>query len=212
LQQRGAQSAGFAEILDQIEAFLAGPVTDDQGNEARAVPGEGADLELWILGSSGGESARLAGERGLPFAANYHVAPAKVLEAVEAYRAAFKPSKVLDEPHVMVSADVVVADDEKTARELAAPFGVWVRSIRTGVGAVPFPSPAEAAAEPWTEADQKLVADRLATQFVGTPAQVAERLETLRRVTGADELLVTTMTREHADRVRSFELLAGVWH
>jgi alkanesulfonate monooxygenase SsuD/methylene tetrahydromethanopterin reductase-like flavin-dependent oxidoreductase (luciferase family) len=211
IQQSGAESADFAEVLDEIEALLAGPVTDGQGNEARAVPGEGADLEIWILGSSGGESARLAGERGLPFAANYHVAPAKVLEAVEAYREAFKPSAVLAAPHVMVSADVVVADDEATARHLASPFGLWVYGIRTGAGAGPFPSPAEAAAHEWSDADRALVADRVETQFVGTPEHVAERLETLRRVTGADELLVTTITHEHADRVRSFELLAGEW-
>jgi alkanesulfonate monooxygenase SsuD/methylene tetrahydromethanopterin reductase-like flavin-dependent oxidoreductase (luciferase family) len=211
LQQSGAESADFPEVLDEIEALLAGPVTDGEGNEARAVPGEGAELELWILGSSGGESARLAGERGLPFAANYHVAPAKVLEAVQAYREAFKPSKVLAEPHVMVSADVVVAADEATARHLASPFGLWVHGIRSGAGAAPFPSPQEAAAHPWSDADRALVADRVDTQFVGTPAQVTERLATLQRVTGADELLVTTITHEHADRVRSFELLAGQW-
>jgi alkanesulfonate monooxygenase SsuD/methylene tetrahydromethanopterin reductase-like flavin-dependent oxidoreductase (luciferase family) len=211
LQQAGAESADFPEVLDEISALLAGPVTDGQGNEARAVPGERAELELWILGSSGGESARLAGERGLPFAANYHVAPASVLEAVAAYRAAFKPSEVLDEPHVMVSADVVVAADDASARRLAEPYGLWVHGIRTGAGAAPFPSPAEAAAFEWSDADRELVADRLETQFVGPPAAVAERLSTLQRVTGADELLVTTITHEHADRVRSFELLAKEW-
>jgi alkanesulfonate monooxygenase SsuD/methylene tetrahydromethanopterin reductase-like flavin-dependent oxidoreductase (luciferase family) len=211
LQQPGAEPADFADILDDIQQLLAGPVTDGDGNEARAVPGEGADLEIWILGSSGGQSARVAGERGLPFAANYHVAPAKVLEAVEGYRAAFRPSKELAEPKVMVSADVVVADDEATAHRLAAPYPLWVRSIRTGAGAIPFPGPAEAAAYAWSDADRKLVADRVATQFVGTPAGVADRLRTLQRVTGADELLVTTMTFDHTDRVRSFELLAKQW-
>ncbi|MFD0522562.1 LLM class flavin-dependent oxidoreductase [Paractinoplanes durhamensis] len=165
-----------------------------------------------MLGSSGGESARVAGARGLPFAANYHVAPARVLEAVEAYRAAFKPSAALEAPRVMVSADVIVAEDEETARRLAIPYALWVRSVRTGAGAIPYPSPAEAEAFEWSDDDRKLVADRLDTQFVGTAETVAERLETLRRVTGADELLVTTMTFEHTDRVRSFELLAKHWY
>ncbi|WP_233624277.1 LLM class flavin-dependent oxidoreductase [Actinoplanes sp. ATCC 53533] len=101
LHQPGAEPPDFPEVLDTIEALLAGPITDADGNEARAVPGEGANLELWILGSSGGQSARVAGERGLPFAANYHVAPAKVLEAVAAYREAFRPSATLAAPHVM---------------------------------------------------------------------------------------------------------------
>ena len=72
-------------------------------------------------------------------------------------------------------------------------------------------APAEAAAAPWTDADQALVQDRLDTQFVGDPATVAAGLRTLQRVTGADELLITTITHEHADRVRSFELLAEEW-
>nr|WP_055501173.1 LLM class flavin-dependent oxidoreductase [Nonomuraea pusilla] len=205
LQQPGAVTPAFAEQVDDVLAFLKGT------HEAHAVPGEGAGLEVWILGSSGGESARVAGERGLPFAANYHVSPATVLEAVDAYREAFQPSDLLAEPYVVVSADAVVAEDAATARELAAPYGVWVRSIRTGAGAPPFPTPEEAAAHAWTQDDLDLVRDRLDTRFVGSPREVADGLETLRRVTGADELLVTTVTHGHADRVRSYELLARAW-
>ena len=211
LQQPNAEPAGLDSVIADIETLLAGPYADGHGNEARAVPGEGADLSLWVLGSSGGESARVAGARGLPFAANYHVAPARVLEAVAAYRAAFRPSRFLTEPRVMVSADVVVAEDDETARRLAAPYGHWVHSIRTGAGAIPYPSVEDALARPLTAEQRELVADRLDTQFTGAPETVAERLETLRRVTGADELLVTTMTYDHADRVRSFELLAKHW-
>jgi alkanesulfonate monooxygenase SsuD/methylene tetrahydromethanopterin reductase-like flavin-dependent oxidoreductase (luciferase family) len=211
LAQPGAEPLGLDEILDQIGGLLAGPYGDGKGNEVTAVPGAGADLQIWLLGSSGGESARTAGARGLPFAANYHVAPAKVLEAAAAYKESFVPSASLAEPHLMVSADVVVAEDDETARRLAAPYAHWVRSIRTGLGAVPFPSEAEAAAAEWTDEDRALVADRVDTQFVGSPSTVAAKLETLRRVTGADELLVTTITHEHADRVRSFELLAKEW-
>jgi alkanesulfonate monooxygenase SsuD/methylene tetrahydromethanopterin reductase-like flavin-dependent oxidoreductase (luciferase family) len=211
LQQPGATPADLDTVLHEIETLRSGPYTDDAGNEARAVPGEGADLQLWVLGSSGGESAQVAGARGLPFAANYHVAPAKVLEAVEAYRAAFRPSATLDRPRVMVSADVLVAEDDATARRLATPYGLWVRSVRTGEGAIPYPSIAQAEAYAWTDEDRDLVADRVDTQFAGAPQTVVERLETLRRVTGADELLITTMTHDHADRVRSFELLAKHW-
>ncbi|MEN3309627.1 MAG: hypothetical protein V7603_5829, partial [Micromonosporaceae bacterium] len=59
--------------------------------------------------------------------------------------------------------------------------------------------------------DRALVADRVDTQFVGAPDTVVAGLRVLRRVTGADELLITTITHEHADRVRSFELLAKAW-
>ncbi|MER6347107.1 LLM class flavin-dependent oxidoreductase [Streptomyces sp. NPDC001595] len=212
LRQPGAQPQEYGEQVDDILALLRGDYRSADGVEAHAVPGEGADLEVWILGSSGGTSAEVAGRNGLRFAANYHVSPAGVLEAVEGYRAAFRPSDHLDKPYVTVSADVVVAEDDATARELATGYAPWVRSIRSAEGAIPFPTPDEARAHRWTDADRTLVADRVDTQFVGSPGHVADRLEQLREATEADELLVTTITHDHADRVRSYRLLAQEWH
>jgi alkanesulfonate monooxygenase SsuD/methylene tetrahydromethanopterin reductase-like flavin-dependent oxidoreductase (luciferase family) len=211
LQLPGAKSQGYTEQVDDILALIADTYRSDDGEEAHVVPGGGADLQVWILGSSGGESAAVAGSRGLRFAANYHVAPATVLEATEAYRAAFRPSAELDRPYVSVSADVVAADDEDTARDLAAGYGLWVRSIRTGEGAIPFPTPDEARGHTWTSADCELVTDRVETQFVGSAKQVADQLERLRDATEADELIITTITHDHEDRVRSYRLLAEEW-
>lgn len=211
LHQPGARPQDYGEQVDDILALLRGDYRSADGTEAHAVPGEGADLEVWILGSSGGQSADVAGRNGLRFAANYHVSPATVLEAAEGYRAAFQPSDHLDKPHVSVSADVVVAEDDATARELATGYGLWVRSIRTAEGAIPFPTPDQARAHAWTEADRALVADRVDTQFVGSPGRVADQLEQLQEATGADELIITTITHDHADRVRSYQLLAEEW-
>jgi alkanesulfonate monooxygenase SsuD/methylene tetrahydromethanopterin reductase-like flavin-dependent oxidoreductase (luciferase family) len=195
-----------AEILD----YLAGRATRPDGSPLHVLPIEGADLDLWILGSTPGVSAKAAGSRGLPFAANYHVLPATVLDTVAAYRAAFRPGK-LAQPYVAVSADVVVAETDERARELAAPYGQWVLDIRSGRGAQPYATPAQARAREWTDAERAAVVDRVDTQIVGSPATVVEKLATLARVTGADELVVTTITTEHADRVRSTELLAAAW-
>jgi luciferase family oxidoreductase group 1 len=211
LQQPHAQAPDYAEQVDDVLALLQGTYRGEDGTEAHTVPGEHAAVQVWILGSSGGQSATVAGRRGLRFAANYHVSPATVLEAVEGYRAAFRPSAELAAPYVAVSADVVVADDEARARELATGYGPWVRSIRSGEGAIPFPTPAEARSLTWTQTDDALVRDRLDTQFVGTPGQVADHLEILRDATGADELVITTITHDHDDRVRSYELLAKEW-
>jgi alkanesulfonate monooxygenase SsuD/methylene tetrahydromethanopterin reductase-like flavin-dependent oxidoreductase (luciferase family) len=211
LQQPNAESPDYGEQIGEILALLRGEYRSDEGLEAHAVPGEDAAVEIWILGSSGGESAEVAGRNSLRFAANYHVSPATVLEAAEGYRAAFRPSPELPEPYIAVSADAVVAEDEETARELATGYGLWVYSIRGGAGAIPFPSPAEARDHNWTEEERALVADRVDTQFVGSPRQVADQLRQLQEATGADELVVTTITHEHADRVRSYELLAREW-
>jgi alkanesulfonate monooxygenase SsuD/methylene tetrahydromethanopterin reductase-like flavin-dependent oxidoreductase (luciferase family) len=86
-----------------------------------------------------------------------------------------------------------------------------VHSIRTGRGAIPFPTPQEARAYEWTEEERALVTDRVETQFVGDPVRVADELEVLRDVTGADELVITTVAHRHADRIRSYQLLAEEW-
>ncbi len=206
-----AEPQDYAEQIDDVLALLAGTYRSPEGVEAHVVPGEGADVDVWILGSSGGTSAEVAGARGLRFAANYHVSPATVLEAVDGYRSFFKPSEFLDRPYVSVSADVVVAGDDATARELATGYGLWVRSIRTAEGAIPYPTPAEARAHAWSDEDRELVKDRVDTRFVGSAGRVADQLEQLQEATGADELLITTITHGHADRVRSYELLAQEW-
>ena len=134
-----------------------------------------------------------------------------MLEAAAGYRAAFRPSAHLDHPYVTVSADVVVAEDEATARELAVGYPLWVRSIRSGEGAIAFPTPDEARRHRWSDSDRNLVEDRVQTQFVGTPQRVADQLERLRDATEAHELLVTTITHDHRDRVHSYQLLAEEW-
>lgn len=208
LQQPEAVAPDFGEQVADILALLDGSYVID-GVDAHATPGEGADLTPWVFGSSTGQSAQVAGANGLPFVASYHITPATALDAVDAYRAAFTPSAALAEPYVVVSADVVVAEDTETARHLASSYGNWVHSIRAGDGAVPYPDPDRSV--PLTEAQAEIVKDRTATQFVGDADEVAHRLEALQRVTGADELVVTSVTHRHADRLRSHELLAKRW-
>lgn len=208
LQQPGAVAPDFGDQVADILAMLDGRYCVD-GVDAHPVPGEGAALVPWVFGSSAGQSAQIAAAQGLPFAASYHITPATALDAVAAYRAAFVPSKYLDAPYVVVSADVIVADDDATAAHQASSYGPWVHSIRTGDGAMPYPDPDRVA--PLTDDQYALVKDRLATQFVGSPAVVAERLAALQRATGADELVVTSMLHRHDDRLKSHRLLAEHW-
>jgi alkanesulfonate monooxygenase SsuD/methylene tetrahydromethanopterin reductase-like flavin-dependent oxidoreductase (luciferase family) len=211
LQQPGAETPAYADQVRQLLALLRTGYRSPDDVEIHVVPGEGAEVEVWILGSSAGDSAIIAGQLGLRFAASYHVSPGSALDAVDCYRQAFRPSSDLSRPHLSVSADVVVAEDDTTARRLASGYGLWVRSIRSGDGAIPFPSPEEASAHVWTEEDRALVADRTETQFVGSPETVVEQLTALQAATGADELVITTITHAHADRVRSYQLLAEAW-
>jgi alkanesulfonate monooxygenase SsuD/methylene tetrahydromethanopterin reductase-like flavin-dependent oxidoreductase (luciferase family) len=211
LQQQNAESAGYADLLADILGLLRGTYRSADGLDPHPVPGTGADVEPWVLGSSAGESAEVAGRLGIRFAASYHIAPATALAAADAYRAAFVPSADLDGPYVAVSADVVVAPDDESAQRLAAGYAPWVRSIRKGEGAIPFPGPDEAGRLAWSDEEWALVQDRVDTQFVGSPRTVADKLEVLQEATGADELIVTTITHSHTDRIRSFTLLAQEW-
>ena len=208
LQQPEAVSPDFGQQVSDILAMLEGSY-DIGGVDAHAVPGEGSGLTPWVFGSSKGQSAQTAGAHGLPFVASYHITPATALDAIDAYRAAFQPSAALSKPHVVVSADIVVADDTETARHLASTYGHWVHSIRAGDGAIPYPDPDSAA--PLSEEQLEIVKDRTATQFVGDPDEVADKLETLQRVTAADELVITSVTHRHTDRLRSHELIAKRW-
>ncbi|GAB3211142.1 LLM class flavin-dependent oxidoreductase [Nocardia tengchongensis] len=205
----GAQPLPYTEQVGEILALLDGTYVTPEGVELHAVPGEGAAVQPWLFGSSGGESAQLAGRSGLPFAANYHVSPGTIVETVEAYRAAFRPSPRFPRPYLVVSADVVVAEDDAAARRLAASYGHWVYSIRSGAGAADYLDPDTA--PPLSDQQRRLVDDRVTTQFVGSPATVAERLDALRKLTGADEILVTSVAFDHADRVNSHRLLAREW-
>jgi len=208
LQQPEAVAPDFEEQLGDIIAMLAGTYEVD-GIDLHAVPGEGAGLTPWIFGSSKGRSAKVAGALGLPFVASYHITPSSALDAIDAYRDAFVPSATLARPYVVVSADIVVADDTATAKHLASSYGQWVYSIRAGGGAIPYPDPDHC--EPLTDEQLAAVTDRIATQFVGNPDEVAERLHTLQHATSADELVITSVTHRHSDRLRSHELIAKRW-
>jgi alkanesulfonate monooxygenase SsuD/methylene tetrahydromethanopterin reductase-like flavin-dependent oxidoreductase (luciferase family) len=208
LQQPEALTPDFGEQVGDILALLNGTYQAD-GVESHVTPGERTTLWPWVFGSSKGQSARVAGANGLPFVASYHITPATALEAIDVYRAEFRPSETLREPYVVVSADVVVADDTATARQLASSYGHWVYSIRAGDGAVPYPNPDRVPA--LTAEQLAVVQDRIETQFVGDPGEVGQRLDALQRLAGADELVVTSVTHRHEDRLRSHELLAKHW-
>jgi luciferase family oxidoreductase group 1 len=173
-----------------------------------AVPGRGQQPEMWLLGSSG-YSAQVAGLLGLPFAFAHHFSPANTLPALALYREHFRPSEMLDHPYAMVAAAVICADTDERARFLAGSGVLSFLRLRSGRPG-PMPSPEEAAAYPYNELERAFVADRQATQILGAQETVRRGLADLLAATAADELMLTTMTFDPADRLRSFELVADL--
>ena len=173
-----------------------------------AVPGRGHQPAMWLLGSSG-YSAQVAGLLGLPFAFAHHFSPANTLPALAMYRSHFRPSEVLDRPYAMVAAAVVCAETDEQASFLAGSGTLSFLRLRSGHPG-PLPSPQEAAAYPYNDLERAFIDDRRATQIIGAPETVRRGLADLLTATAADELMLTTMVFDPADRLRSFELVADL--
>ncbi len=171
-----------------------------------ATPGKGNMPSMWLLGSSG-YSAQVAGLLGLPFAFAHHFSAANTLPALDLYRRHFRPSATLDKPYAMVAVAVVCADSDERAQWLSGSGALSFLRLRTGRPG-PLPSPEEAAAYPYTPLDREIIASRRAGNIVGAPDTIRRGLTGLLAATGADELMITTMVYDPADRLRSFELVA----
>ena len=194
----------FPKRLAELQGYL-----DDErpGQRVRAVPGQGTQVPLWLLGSSD-FSARLAAREGLPFAFAAQFAPAQLFEALKLYRDNFRPSAVLDRPHAMVGLPVIAADSDLQADYLASTarrkFLGMIRGQRTK--ALP---PVEAV--DWSPREQAQVEQFLGAAVIGGPETVREGLERFLELTGADELMLNTDVYAAEDRRRSYEIVAEVW-
>jgi luciferase family oxidoreductase group 1 len=199
----------FPQQLGELVAFLRGSFPPDHPyHRVRAVPGQGDVPALWLLGSSG-YSAQVAGILGLPFAFAHHFSPANTEPALELYRSRFQPSAALAEPYAMVAVAVVCADTDERARWLHGSSRLSVLRLRAGAP-IPLPTPEEAAAHPYTPSEDAVIQAWVAEHVVGDPDTVRRGLDRLLARTGADELMVTTMVYDHDERLRSYELVAGV--
>jgi luciferase family oxidoreductase group 1 len=180
----------------------------EAGQRVRAVPGAGAEIEVWILGSSL-FGAELAGVLGLPFAFASHFAPALLMEATEIYRRSFKPSERLERPRLMLGVNVVAADTDEEAALLLTSLQQAFVNLRGG-NPTRLPPPVPGFADRLAPPQAALLDGILACAAVGSAATVRRRLESLIARTQADELILTSQIYDHAARLRSFEIAAGL--
>jgi luciferase family oxidoreductase group 1 len=196
------------QLMDLLAFFTGAWPPEHPFAQITAVPGRGHQPGVWLLGSSG-YSAQVAGLLGLPFAFAHHFSAANTIPALALYRSNFRPSGALDRPYAMVAASVICAETDDRARWLAGSGALSFLRLRSGRPG-PLPSPEEAAAYPYTEMERAVVADRQSSSIVGAPETVRRDIEKLLEATAADELMITTMTFDPADRTRSFDLLAAL--
>jgi luciferase family oxidoreductase group 1 len=183
-------------------------MSDEPRQSIRAVPGTGAKVPVWILGSSL-FGAQLAAMLGLPFAFASHFAPAQMMAAIEIYRANFKPSRQLAGPYVMLGFNVFAADTDDEAQLRATSMQQAFVNLRSGRPAR-LPPPLAGYRDKVGPAERALLDGVLSCATIGSPATVREGLRAFIARTGADELMITSQMFDHQARLRSYEIAAQV--
>lgn len=207
--RRGTGSDGhdFPEQLNELRAYFR-PPSDSARPGVRAVPGEGLNIPIWLLGSSG-YSAQLAASLGLPFAFASHFAPDYLLPALDLYRSGFRPSEELDKPYAMVGLNIIAADTDEEARKLATSHEQqFLNLIRGRTGQLN--PPVDDMDELWTAQEKAIVRGQLSYTIAGSKETVRKRLPAILEETQADEIIVTAQIYDHQARLRSYEILAEV--
>jgi luciferase family oxidoreductase group 1 len=200
----------FPKQLAELLTFANGEFP--AGHPFHGVTAEPADVALppiWLLGSST-YSAQVAAVLGLSFAFAHHINPEPATAALRLYRERFSPSAELPRPRTILAVSAVCAETDTRAEELASSVDLTILhkgSERPG----PLPSPEEARAYRYTEAERTQIRHYHAQHLRGAPPTLYARLCALVKDTGADELMITTMVHDHAARRRSYELLAGAF-
>ena len=194
----------FPNDVAELMAYF-GPAAP--GQRVRAIPGEGTNVPIWILGSSL-YGAQLAAAFGLPYAFASHFAPTALDEAIEIYRHRFKPSEQLDRPYVMVGTNVFAADTEAEAHRLMSSIQQAFLNLRRGTPG-PLQPPVDGYEAQLTPMERAGLDQALSCSAVGTPEQVEAQLRAIIARTGADELMITAQIFDHGARLRSFEIAAS---
>ncbi len=199
----GSNGDTFPRDLAELRSYFR-PSGPDQA--VRAVPGEGLDVPIWLLGSSD-FGARLAAELGLPFAFASHFAPDALFAALDAYRSNFRPSEALDRPYAMVGVNAFAAEtDEEAERLFTSLQQAFVNLVRGRPG--PLAPPVDSMDGLWSPAERAHVDRMTRVSVVGSPERVRRGLEAIIEATGADELMLTGQVYDHEARLRSFAIVA----
>jgi luciferase family oxidoreductase group 1 len=193
----------FPQDVLELQALL-GP--SEPGQRLRAVPGEGANTPLWMLGSST-FGAQLAAALGLPYAFASHFAPAQMMAAIEIYRSTFRPSEQLQKPYIMLGFNIFAADSDDEARLLATSLMQAFASLRRGEPRRLQPPDPDFEAT-LTDAERAQLEQVLQCSAIGSPQTVKRSIDAFIARTGADELILASHIYDHAARVRAYEIVA----
>lgn len=201
--ERFAAPHNFPQDVLKLQRYLSNA---NSHSKVRAIPGEGTEVPIWILGSST-ESAHLAASYGLPYAFASHFAPTYFLEALQIYKRNFRPSAVLKEPYVMSCVNVIAAPTDEEAEYLSTSLKQLFMGIVTGKRRLLQP-PVAHMDEIWDPMEEQSVNQMLAVAFIGGPATLTAQMRSFLAQTEVDEVMVTSHIYNHEARLRSYEIFA----
>ncbi len=205
LRRHMAPDDTFPQDVQELIGYF-GDVPDHAS--VRAVPGAGTDVPVWVLGSSL-YGAQLAAHLGLPYAFASHFAPDLLGQALQVYRSSFKPSAYLEKPYAMMAAGVCAAQTDAEAEYLRSSQYLAFANLHMGKpGKLPYPVRDVTAQVP----GQILagVKHALSCSATGSAASVKTQLAGLIDTYEPDEIMVTGMIHDNAERVKSFQIAAEV--
>jgi luciferase family oxidoreductase group 1 len=194
----------FPQDVVELMVYFA----DSPRRQVRAVPGAGLDVPVWILGSSL-FGAQLAAALGLPYAFASHFAPQMMMQAIELYRATFRPSAQLEKSYVMLGFNVFAADTDAEAHWRATSMQQAFINLRSGRPTRLKP-PVEGYLDLLSPPERSMLDSVLSCSAIGSPATVSAQLKAFIERTGANELMVTSQIFDHAARLRSYEITADI--
>lgn len=197
-----------ADEFPQDVAELLDYFSDEPHSPVKAVPGTGLHVPVWILGSSL-YGAQLAAAMGLPYAFASHFAPQQMMQAVDIYRATFRPSAYLARPYVMLGFNVFAADTDAEAHLLASSAQQAFLNLRSGRPAK-IPPPVENFMQQLGEGERALLNQILACSAIGSPATITQQMRDFISRTGADELMIASNIFDHQARLHSYEIVASI--
>ncbi len=196
----------FPRDVVELQSYFA----DDGRTGIVATPGAGADVQLYILGSSL-YGAQVAAMLGLPFAFASHFAPAALDEALHVYRSGFKPSAVLEQPYAIAAMNIIAAETDAEAEFLASSLQQSFVALRTG-NPRQMPPPVEGYLDTLPPGAVAVLQDVLSCSAIGSAETVRAGVSAFLERTGADEVIVACSVFEHEMRKRSLEITAEVMH
>lgn len=199
--RRDEQSAyRFPQNVQELQRYFS---VENRGSKVRAIPGEGLDIPIWILGSST-DSARMASMMGLPYAFASHFAPRQLHEAKSIYRSGFKPSSQLNHPYFMPCINVIAAETDREAEILATSAQKLFMGIITGERFPLQPPDEDFVMDPMAKAAMEQMTRY---SFVGGPDTINRELTKFINETGADELMIVSHIYDTHARERSYEIV-----